>query len=275
MNSPLPVTSSLLQLWLSSTVIKAAFPYKRTTKIVFLAQPSGNTIRCYQRFPVEPKENRPHRGRIAMMKRPTYYGLKKRSSHLKNIEVWRELSGRRMLSLKEQYWTLADPNSIEFDSVRSIGLLQRPNQYHGVNNDHSKILELRDKHSGLNEKNFHHGDWCLVVENERPCPCGGLVYIDSMNQPDQVRAKASTMLAAAMRSCGPNTLICMNVCGVNPYKGHKDLSFDAFWANVHEQLPISVERLWSPVIDKNSDIDFLSPKTNATQMCCLFFWRAK
>ena len=209
------------------------------------------------------------------MARRIHYGAKKLDSHLKNIEVWRELSGRYRFLDSEQYWTLADPESVEFNSVWGSKLLQRPNQYHGVNRDFEKILELRAKHSEVSEENFHHGDLCLVVENERPCPSGGLVYIDSMNQPDQTRAKASTMLTAALRNCGPRTLVCLNVCGENPFKGHKDLSFGTFWANVHDQLSPAIEKLWRPVVDKNNDTDFLPPKTNTTQMCCLFFWRAK
>lgn len=209
------------------------------------------------------------------MKRRVHYGAKKRPSHLKNIEVWRELSKRFHFLTNEQYWTLADPESVEFDSIWGSGLLRHPNQYHGINRDPERILDLRADHDMIDEKNFHVGDWCLVVDNERPCPSGGLVYIDSTSQPDQARAKASTMLVAAMRNCGPRTLICLNVCGVNPYRGHKDISFDAFWSNVHKQLPSSVEASWSPIIDKNGDTDFLPPKTNATQMCCLFFWRVK
>jgi hypothetical protein len=209
------------------------------------------------------------------MKHRVHYGVKKRASHLKNIEVWRELSGRSRFLPREQYWTLADPESIEFDSVWGSDLLRRPNQYHGVNRDHDRILELRASHNLIDKKNFHLGDWCLVVENERPCPSGGIVYIDTMNQPDQTRTKASAKLAAALRNCGPRTLVCLNVCGVSPYRGHEDLSFDAFWANVHDQLLPAIEKLWEPLIDKNGDTDFLPPKTNATQMCCLFFWRAK
>jgi len=200
--------------------------------------------------------------------RRTHYGVKKQASHLKNIEVWQELSKRLCFLSDEQYWTLADPESVEFDSVS--GLLLRPNQYHGINNDRDKILELQTKHAEVSKKNFHLGDWCLVIDNEHPCPSGGLVYIDTTHQPDQTRAKASTMLAAAMRNCGPRTLVCLNVCG-----SRTDLSFDAFWANVHDQLSPSIENLWRPVIDKNRDTDFKPPKTNATQMYCLFFWRAK
>jgi hypothetical protein len=205
------------------------------------------------------------------MKSCLNFGVEKQDSHLKNIEIWRELSGRFEFLPGEQYWTLADPNSIEFDSVHNSGILQRPNQYHGINDDPDKISALRAKHKMVDKTNFHAGDWCLVVDNERPCPCGGIIYIDSMNQPDQIRAKASTMLVAAMRSCGPGTLICMNVCGESLHG--KILPFNAFWANVRRQVPSTIADLWQRIEDKYGNTDFLPPKTNTRQMCCMFFWR--
>lgn len=205
------------------------------------------------------------------MKRGPKYGIEKRHSHEKNIDVWREFSKRNRFTSEEQYWTLADPESIEYQSVNV--LLRSPAQYHGVNDDQDKYQKLIDKHpAGVR---FHRGEWCLVVENERPCPSGGIVYIDTMHQPDQLRAKASTMLAAAMRNCGPRTLLCLNLCAVNPLRGHKDLSFDRFWFNVSNQLNSALADKWMRVFDKNGDTDFKSEITNITQMVCLFFWRRK
>lgn len=203
------------------------------------------------------------------MRRIPRYGAEKHHSHEKNIDVWRNFSKRKRFTPVEQYWTLADTESVEFESMSA--LLRSSEQYHGVNDSEDKIAKLKGMHP--EGACFHLGDWCTVVGSERPCPSGGIVYIDTMHQPDQLRAKASTMLAAAMRNCGPRTLICLNLCAVNPLRGHKELSFDKFWVNLSKQLDGPSRSRWREVLDGDGNSDFKSKKTNITQMVCLFFWR--
>lgn len=195
------------------------------------------------------------------------FGDKKRPSHQKNVAVWRDLSGRHVLYPHEQYCTLADPDSVEYESMVETGVLHSPTQYHMVNNDAS-IDALIMKYPFIPRDNFHLGDWCMVMTSIHPCPHGGIVYIDTMDEPDGVRPLASSMLVSAMRACGAGTLLCLNLCYSRPYTG-KLVPLEKFYQN----LEINMGKDWFHVEDSEGTTGFLPPKTNRTQMLTLYFWR--
>jgi hypothetical protein len=203
------------------------------------------------------------------------YGDKKRGSHVKNTDVWQELSGKPRFSLKQEYWTLADPDSVEYESMDSLGILRSPSQYHFVNDDPSKIAVLKAKYGKqVPEQNFHCMDLCHAMLNS-PCKHGGIVYIDSISEPDKKHPVASTMLISALRNCGPKTLVCMNMCYTRPECGNKILPIGTFLSNVDSGLSESYKNLWAEVRDQDGHYGFCPQKTGMTQMLTLFYWRDK
>ena len=196
------------------------------------------------------------------------YGKEKRFSHQKNVEVWRELSGRNKFSPVEQYVTLADTSSEEYESMMDLSILDNPSQYHMVNRDMEKLTILKKRYPLVPADNFHHGDWSIVMNCGPLCHHGGIMYIDTMSEPDNTRPIASTMLAAAMNNCGPQTLICMNLCYTNPRRS-KALSLDKFFENLKKHsLP-----KWKMIESADNQTAFTPPKTSVTQMITFYFWR--
>jgi hypothetical protein len=201
------------------------------------------------------------------------YGVKKRASHAKNVEVWRELSHQSQFSPENEYWTLADPDSVEYESMHSLGVLKSNRQYHVVNDDESKIEDLKKKYPEVPSINFHLGDWCHVVSSNKPCVGGGIVYIDTMEEPDHRRMVASTMLASTMNVCGAGTLICMNLCYTRARCRPTPLSLEAFFHNTGSLLNSDQLDSWLQVEDGLGCFGFRPPKTRQTQMLTLYFWR--
>lgn len=191
----------------------------------------------------------------------------KRNSHFKNIEVWQHLTNRKSLNASEQYWTLMDDNSFEVESLEMCEFLVR-NQFHGVNLDEEKCDKCRDKFPGIN---INHGEWCEVVRRNSPCANGGIVYLDTMCQLDQVKSTGSTLLLATLDSVGPRTLVCANYCHDNPRSRTKVISP----AHFIERIGVDIcNSNWEHI--KFGDYDaYLPEKTNMTQMITFFFWRSK
>jgi len=196
------------------------------------------------------------------------FGDKKRPSHRKNTAVWCDLAGRSTFYPYEQFCTLADPDSVEYESMMETGVICSPTQYHMVNNDASKIAALIKKYPLIPRDNFHLGDWCLVMTSMNPCPQGGIVYIDTMDEPDGIRPLASSMLISSMRTCGPGTLLCLNLCHSRPYTG-KLVSLKRFYQNLEPHM----DKNWLHVEGSDGTTGFYPPKTNRTQMLTIYFWR--
>lgn len=195
-----------------------------------------------------------------------YKAEAKHEAQLTNIEAWRKITGRKSLYAKEQYWTFIDSESFEIDTIESAGFLRSRRQFVGVNYD-PYICKNYSKKYGVRTIDL---PWDLAVLKERPCPNGGLIYLDTMDELDgEKNRRASTLLNCTMRAAGKGTLICANFCFNRPRVSSKPLPLDVFVDNV--RLP----KGWS-LVPSPAGHDFnLPPRTNRTQMVTFFFWKAK
>lgn len=191
----------------------------------------------------------------------------KRRAQLQNIRIWRSLARRRRLRPAEQYWTLMDAKSFELETVEGSGLLVRRSQFHGVNNIPGNFRECVRNFPGISA---HPGDWLDVMGTAPACPKGGIVYLDTMAQLDEISAEASTLLAATLEVCGPGTLVCANFCYTNPYRSHRKIPFGRFADRLLRFLPERVSSRW-----KTPSKAYLPEKTSSTQMVTFFFWRER
>jgi len=203
--------------------------------------------------------------------KPDYRNDRKQKAHLKNIEVWSHLTGRRVLSPEEQYWTLMDDNSFELQTLEEQGFLKKA-QFHGVNRDAEKVQACKTLFPGIET---YLGEWTDIVRRYNPCTNGGLVYLDTMSQLDQISPVASTLLTATLDSVGPNTLVCANYCMDNPRSPTKKIPYDVFVSRILDRFEFSTAtRSWEHIKFGQYDA-YLPGKVNQTQMITFFFWRSR
>lgn len=200
--------------------------------------------------------------------------VEKRVAHLANIEVWRNLSGRRSFLDTEEYWTLIHHESTEIGDVLGSGLISSLDNFHGINNDKTVFEECRRKYP---EVKLHFGDWHMQMHTLDPCPSGGIVYLDTMTQVDERKHKAASWdTVFTLRNCGPGTLVCANFCIESPREGNRKLDIDLYQENLIKSLGPDGNR-WRMVDTQWSDQEdyksiYLPPKTNYTQMGTFFYW---
>lgn len=210
---------------------------------------------------------------------PDYRTEAKRECHLLNIEHWRQLTGRKALNPDEEYWTLADDESFEVESLEQAEFLPDRSLFHACNDNEGKLKALAKKFPGINTHHGHMertaGDFCM-------CPHGGIIYLDTTYRLDLHRANASYLLTVVMQSAGPGTLICANVIAQNVYN-KKRLLPETFFKRVMKNF--SDFSQWEPSSEIRGAIvhptsgwvllptRFIPKKTSRTQMNTFFLWK--
>ena len=122
----------------------------------------------------------------------------KHRAQLTNIAVWSLHSGRCTFNPDEQYWTLMDDKSFELETVETAKLISSRQQFHGINDNREKYEACLKNFSGITG---HFGDVTAVLRRIDVCPHGGIFYLDTMSEFDEISAVASTMLAATLITC--------------------------------------------------------------------------
>ncbi len=210
---------------------------------------------------MENRHNRTH---------PRFDREPKHLDHLKNIQVWRELTGLKHLRSNEQYWTLCcEPETTR--EPEDMLEICKPQQFFGVNDNAKVILAYREKYPGIPKSNLLIGSWQNVIREILLCPYGGLVYLDGQDQLDVKKPKASSLLVDTLRLSGPGTLVASNFCLDNPYCGFKRTDIRAFVERVAQGcwgIPVK----W--LEDETTDC-YLPRKGGRTQMVTFFFWRIR
>jgi len=186
---------------------------------------------------------------------PDYDVQEKRNAHHVNVAIWSNITGRKSFYPCEQYWTLIDSTSNEVDNILESGLIASRTQFHGVNLSSDVCREF----SKRTEVQTYAGEWLAVIAAEKPCPKGGLIYLDTITQVNGHRS--IEMATRTIESSGKNTLICANFIIENP---RKHVTLDVEYFSKHLELPANCTLL---------EYGYRPEKTSKTQMQTFFIWK--
>jgi len=181
-----------------------------------------------------------------------FRGESKECSYRENIDRYLRLRPEGF-GADEEYWTFAHDKSGEVPFMEEHLLVSR-SQFHGVNSSAEIAESCRAQFPGAI---FHVGDWSQVLDRTPICPRGGLVYLDTMNEPDGIRPVASSLVSQTLRRVGPGTLVCVNLCAEG--RSSKKVSFETFFKRVQEDAGEMIGDIFYP------------PKSHAFQMATLYF----
>lgn len=184
-----------------------------------------------------------------------FRGVHKECSYRENIDRYLRLH-HDGFGADEEYWTFAHDKSGEVPFVEEHLLMSR-SQFHGVNSSAEIVESCRAQFPGAT---FHAGGWSQVLDRTPICPRGGLVYLDTMNEPDGIRPVASSLVSQTLRRVGLGTLVCVNLC--TEARSSKKVSFETFFERVQESAGDCSLMV--------GDI-FYPPKSHAFQMATLYF----
>jgi hypothetical protein len=161
-----------------------------------------------------------------------YATQEKVKSRERNVELYRQLTGRHSIPVDRAYWCLCsaqtDSPDSEINQLTSLGLLNKT-QFVGVDNDPALIEQNRVTHP---EAAWIAGDWAKVIlatEDFNPA----LVNLDTTSVSGKV---ALGMTVTTLNLCPPDTVVLVNVMEVNTYNGARGLSPTQFISELGKRV---------------------------------------